>query len=87
MAGVDRKGLVSASVYLIWTEPNSKVNRIRYKPLPFSIVCWEEEEEKGVWQKKLNGIYKPSRYKKRPEKKTFGVKMIQEKKIDVEDYI
>jgi len=35
MAGVDRKGLVSGSLYLIWTEPNSKVNTKAYKPLRF----------------------------------------------------
>ena len=44
VVGVDRKGLVSASVYLIWTEPNSKVNRITYKALPFSIVCVDQKD-------------------------------------------
>ena len=44
MVGVDRKGLVTASVYLIWTEPNSKVNRITYKPLPFSIVGVDQKD-------------------------------------------
>ena len=70
MAGVDRKGLVSASVYLIWTEPNSKVNRKTYKPVPFSIACVDQKDEntgrrrlrrrrrrRGVTQEVEWGIY------------------------------